>query len=225
MTILASTLIDRLSKQLLDVTNVRWARTELLGWLSVGQRLIVMLQPSATNTIVSVRLAAGTRQTIPANGWVLLDVLRNMGAAGNAPGRAIRLVSRRLMDSYNPNWHSDASSATVYNCIFDPQDQTSFFVYPPSNGTQYVELNYSAIPADLASEASPISVPDAYEEPLQHYVMFRALTKNAEWAASPTAEQYLTLFNGAMGAKVTAEQANNPNLALGPSGTSTGGVS
>jgi hypothetical protein len=225
VTILASTVIDRVSKQLLDITNVRWARTDLLDWLSVGQRLIVMLQPNSTNTISVIKLVAGTRQELPSDGWMLLDVLRNMGTNGSTPGRAIRVVSRKLLDSFKPTWHSDTKSATIQNYLFDLQDQTAFFVYPPSNGTNYVEVNYSAIPAALAAETSALSIPDVYEEALTHYLMFRALSKNAEWAGSPQAEQYLSLFNAVMGAKLTAEQANNPNIGLMPPSPQVGGVS
>jgi len=225
VTIIASTIIDRASKQLLDITNVRWARADLLDWLSVGQRLITVMQPNSTNTITTIKLASGTRQSLPADGWTLLDVLRNMGTDGATPGRAVRVISRKLLDAFKPTWHSDTKSATVQNYLFDPQDQTAFFVYPPSNGTNYIEINYSAIPAPLTSESTALSVPDAYEEPLVHYVMFRALSKNAEWAGSPQADMYLNLFNGVMGAKLSAEQANNPNIGLAPPTPQIGGVS
>lgn len=225
MSLLASTIIDRVSRQLVDVINVTWSRTELLDWLNVGQRLIVVLQPNATNTISTVKLNPGTRQSIPSDGWILLDILRNMGADGLTPGRAVRVVSRRLLESFNPTWHSDTKSPTVQNYIFDLQDQTAFFVYPPSNGNSYIEINYSSLPTPLTAETQPLGVPDAYEEPLVNYVMFRALSKNAGFAASPQADNYLGMFNTVMGAKVSAEQANNPNIGLAPPQPSIGGVS
>ena len=226
MTIVASALINRIAAQLVDINNVRWSRKSLLDWLSVGQRMIVVIAPSATNTIESVKLVAGSRQSIPAGGWMLLDILRNMGTGGATPGRAIRLVSRKLMDNFNPDWHSSTASDITYNYTFDPQDQTSFFVSPPSKGSNYIEINYSALPPALTDESQNIFVPDAYEEALTHYVMFRALSKNAEFAGGPEASKYLDLFNAAMGAKVSAEQANNPNLGLTQSNPAVeGGVS
>lgn len=226
MIVSAKTIIDRVSRQLVDITNVVWSRSELLEWLSVGQRLVVMLQPNATGTIATIQLTAGTRQAVPSDGWLLLEVIRNMGTNGTTPGRAIRVVSRKLLDTFNPTWHSDTKSAVVQNYLYDPQDQTGFFVYPPSNGTNYIEINYSAIPAYLTSENQNLTVPGAYEEALTHYLMFRALSKNAAFAANPQADSYLQLFNAVLGGKVTAEQANNPNLGLmpGPS-ASPGGTS
>jgi hypothetical protein len=225
MTILASTVINRVAAQLMDITNVQWPRAQLLDWINMGERLIVVLQPNATNTILATKLAAGSRQSIPANGWILLDILRNMGPNGATPGRAITAISRRLLDAYNPTWHTDTPSPVTQHYLFDLQDQTAFFVYPPSDGTNYIEINYSALPTPLASESSPMNVPDAYEEPLNHYVMYRALSKNADFANSPGADKYLDLFNSVLGAKVTAEQANNPNLGLAPPNPSqVGGV-
>jgi hypothetical protein len=216
MTIIATTIINRVAAQLLDINNVKWSRAQLLDWISVGQRMVVVLQPNATNTIEAVQLVAGSRQRIPSNGWMLLDIVRNMGANGTTPGRGIRLASRKLIDAFNSAWHADTQSDPVQNYLFDPQDQEAFFVYPPSTGNNYIEINYSALPPPLTSEGQNIFVPDAYEEALNHYTMFRALSKNADFARSPDAEKYLDLFNGVMGSKVSAEQANNPNIALGP---------
>jgi hypothetical protein len=186
----------------------------------------VVIQPNATNTVQVVQLVAGSRQAIPTNGWMLLDVLRNMGSSGTTPGRGIRVISRKLLEAFNPNWHADTQADPVKNYLFDQQDQESFFVYPPSTGNNKIEINYSALPVPLTSESQPLAVPDAYEEAMVHYVMFRALSKNAEFADDAKAAKYLDLFNGVMGAKVSAEQANSPNLGLSPTdpGT-TGGTS
>lgn len=225
-TVTAGTIIDRCARQLFDVNGVKWPRTDLLEWLNVGQRLIVVLQPSSSNTVAVIKLAVGSRQSIPSTGWSLLDVIRNMGTTGTTPGRAVRIASRRLMDAFNPLWHSATASAVTQNFVFDPQDQTAFFVYPPSNGQGYVEINYASLPAMISSEASAISVPDAYEDALVNYVMFRALSKYVEYADSDEAQRYLSMFNGFLGAKVSAEQANNPNIGLAPPNPAVeGGVS
>lgn len=215
-TVTAGTIIDRCAKQLFDINGIMWSRTDLLDWLNVGQRLVVVLQPSSANTVAVIKLAAGSRQSIPSTGWTLLDVIRNMGTDGLTPGRAVRVASRRLLDAFNPSWHSVTASATTQNYVFDPQDQTSFFVYPPSNGLGYIEVNYAALPTMAASESTAISIPDAYEDALVNYIMFRALSKHVAYGDSPEADKYLQLFNGFLGAKTTAEQANNPNIGLAP---------
>ena len=56
-TVTAGTIIDRCARQLFDVNGVKWPRTDLLEWLNVGQRLIVVLQPSSSNTVAVIKLA------------------------------------------------------------------------------------------------------------------------------------------------------------------------
>jgi hypothetical protein len=214
-TIAASTIINKAATQLLDQGNTRWTRPELLGWLNDGQRQIVMMSPQTNNKVSVVQLAAGSRQSIPADGWRLLDVFRYMGTDGTKPGRAIRLVSRELVDGYNPNWHAAPKSPAPQNYIFDEQDQTSFFVYPPNTGTGHVELNYAAVPADLASESSPISINDIYQTALLDYILYRANSKDAEYAPGvQLATGYLSTFLGAFQVREKGDLENSPNQGL-----------
>jgi hypothetical protein len=216
-TVTAKTIIDKATVQLIDLANIRWTRAELLSWLNDGVRQIVTLQPSASSTTVSKQLVAGTRQTLPADGWLLLSVYRNMGTNGTTPGRAIRLVSREIIDGFNPNWHTDTAKAEVRNYIYSNQDQAAFFVYPPNTGTQYVELNYSAQPADLTNENQPIAIFDIFQSALVDYILYRACSKDAEYAPGlQLAQGYITTFMGAVQGKTASEVTNDPTQALGP---------
>jgi hypothetical protein len=99
-TITAQSIINKAAIQLTDVGNTRWSRAELLDWLNQGQKQIVVMSPSATNKVSTVQLVAGTRQNIPSDGWTLLELIRYMGTNGSTPGRAIRVTSRELIDSF-----------------------------------------------------------------------------------------------------------------------------
>lgn len=225
-TITAKSLIDKAALLLYDVTNIKWPRTEWLYWLNMGQRAIVILQPASTNVIEIIRLVSGPRQSIPTHGWMLLDIIRNMGTNGTTSGRAIRIVPRSVLDAYNPNWYFATATAEVRNYTFDPQNQREFYVYPPNTGTQYIEINYSYVPDDITSESSVVSVPDAYENALVDYMLFRACSKASDInQAAALAPAYLQSFNAFMGGKMSAEQANSPNLGLIPNVNATGGVS
>jgi hypothetical protein len=226
-TITAKNLIDKAATLLFDVTNIKWSRAEWLGWFNTGQRAIVILHPNSNNTVAVVKLVAGARQSIPSHGWLLLDMLRNMGTTGTVPGRAIRIVSRKLLDAFNPNWNSDTASSVVRNYWFDMQDQTAFFVYPPNDGTGYIELNYSNVPTDATDETLVMTIPDSYEQALLDYMLFRACSKAVDVnQAAALAPSYLASFNAYMGSKLSSEQANNPNFGLMPMDTSNlGGVS
>lgn len=223
-TVTAKTIIDKASVQLIDLANIRWTRSELLSWLNDGMRQIVLIQPSASSTTVSKQLVAGTRQTLPTGGWLLLQMYRNMGTNGTTPGRAIRIVSRELLDNFNPNWHTATAAAEVRNYIYDIQDQTVFYVYPPNTGTQYVELNYSAQPVDLTSETDVIPIFDIFQSALVDYILYRACSKDAEYAPGlALAQGYLATFVAAVSGKAQTETTNDPVQALNPRNTSVPG--
>lgn len=217
MTVLASTIIDKAAKQLLDLNNIKWTRAELLGWLNDGMRQIVIIQPSATSTTVSKLLTSGTRQLIPTDGWLLLHIYRNMGTTGTTPGRVTRIVSREVLDGFNPNWHTETPSAEVKNYLYDVQDQLAFYVYPPNTGTGYVELNYSVQPTNLTAESQPIPIFDIFQSALVDYILYRACSKNAEYAPGlQLAQVYLTTFTTAIQTKTQSESTNNPVNSFSP---------
>lgn len=216
-TITAKSIIDKASIQLLDTGNTRWTRDELLGWVNDGQRQIVIMSPNATNKVSTYKLVAGTRQAIPADGWTLLEVIRFMGTDGTKPGRAIRLTSRELLDSFNPDWHDDCPTLIPRHYIVDPQDQTVFFVYPPNTGKAYVQVNYSPVPVDLADEDESIALNDIFETALLDYVLYRANSKDAEYAPGVAlASGYLQTFMASMGIKSQSELGNSPNQQFTP---------
>ena len=223
-TVTAKAIIDKAATQLIDLPAVRWTRSELLGWLNDGFRQIVIMQPTATNTVVVQKLSVGTRQSLPPDGWLLLNVVRNMGTTGTTPGRAIRVISRELLNGFNPDWHSDAASAVTKNFIYDLQDQTAFWVYPPSTGTGYIEYNYSRQPADLTSEAQVIPMFDIYQQPLTDYILYRACSKDAEYAPGlELAKAYLATFMASVGVKEKSEISATPEQALLPRNPAVGG--
>jgi hypothetical protein len=223
-TVTAQTIINKAAIQLTDIANVRWTRAELLSWLNDGMRQIVTMQPSASSTTVSKLLTVGTRQTLPSDGWLLLQIYRNMGTTGTTPGRAIRIVSREVLDGFDPYWHTGIPKAEVKNFIYDTQDQLAFYVYPPNTGTQYIELNYSSQPTNLTSESQVIPLFDVFQSALVDYILYRACSKDAEYAPGlQLAQGYLTTFTVALQGKATTEATNDPVNALNPRNVSIPG--
>ena len=217
-TVTAKTIIDKASIQLIDLTNIRWTRAELLSWLNDGLRQIVTIQPSASSTTVSKQLTVGTRQYIPTDGWLLLSIYRNMGTNGTTPGRVIRIISREILDSFNPNWNTVTATAEVRNYMYTDQDQLAFYVYPPNTGTQYIELNYSVQPVDLTLETQPIPIFDVFQSALVDYILYRACSKDAEYAPGVQLSQsYMATFVAAIQGKNQSEITSNPTQSLGPS--------
>jgi hypothetical protein len=216
-TVTAKSIIDKAATQLTDISGVRWTRSELLGWLNDGLRQIVLIQPNASNVVTAIKMVAGTRQTLPSDGWLLMSVNRNMGTNGTTPGRAVRMISRELLDGFNPDWHTDTKTVAAKNYLYDIQDQTAFWVYPPNTGTGYVEINYSKQPTDLTAETQVIPIFDVYQQALLDYVLYRACSKDAEYAPGLQLGQgYLSTFVAAVQGKEISENKNNPIHGLLP---------
>ena len=165
---LASAIIDRVTIILQDESNVRWPRAELLKWLNDAQREIVMARPDSLAENATITLVAGTKQSIPNTAIQLLDVVRNTS------GRAIRVVSREIMDAQQPDWHTQTQSGTIKHYMFDVRDPKHFYVYPPATVGTTVEAVYSTAPAEVTSESGAISLNDVYTNAIVDYVLYRS---------------------------------------------------
>lgn len=213
-TVAASTLISRVSTILQDTDHTRWSEAELLGWLNDAQRELVLLIPSASSVTSSVTLTANSsKHTLPADGNMLIDIVRNMGSGGATPGRAIRLVSRDILDSQRPDWHSEAATGTVQNYVYDPRNPKIFYTYPQAPATPWtVEIIYSAAPTVLTSVSSTVSVDDIYANALVDYVIYRAYSKDAEFALNgQLAVAHYQAFQTSIMAKTQNLIGQNPN--------------
>jgi len=218
-----SAMLSRCAVILQDPTNIRWPQTELLDWLNDGQREIVLYKPNTSVKNTTVTLAAGTKQILPTDGIALIDVVRNMGTSpGTTPGNAIRMVSREILDSQITNWHATTPSATVKHFMFSALDPKSYYVYPPQPNSSfgYVEIIYSASPTDCVNTSpgtDKIQIDDVYATALVNYILYRAYSKDAEYAANAQAAlAYYQQFQGILQGKVTGEAVLNPNQALAP---------
>lgn len=151
-TITGQEILSRAGVILQDTTSVKWPIAELLDWLHDAQREIVLRKPDAYSKNTSIQLTVSqTKQSIPSDGVMLLDVVRNLGTDGSTPGRAITRTERPILDQQRPDWHTDTPSATVKHYMFNEKDPKTFYVYPPQPGSSpgHVEIIYSAAPDPL----------------------------------------------------------------------------
>ena len=219
-TITGQSLIQRAQTLIYDTTGVRWSPAELLGYLNDGQREVVLLRPEACVKNVSQQLTANsTKQPLPADGVSLVDVVRNMGANGTTAGRVIRIVSREILDAQYPNWHVDANAGgDVRHYTYDLRDPKNFYVYPKSPSTAwYVEIVYSASPVDTDGVGAMIGIDDIYANALIDYILYRAYSKDAEYAQNgQLAIAHYTAFSNSLGVKTANDLQRNPNLMAAP---------
>lgn len=214
-TLTAASLISRARLLSQDPTGVRWSDSELLQWLNDGQREVVLYKPDAKAENTTLKLVSGTKQSIPSDGLSLIKVTRNMGSAGSTPGKAVLLVDSAILNSQIPDWHTATASNVALHYCYDDRDPKTFYVYPPQPvTTHYVELVYSTIPANLSSTSSTIDVDDIYGNALVDYVLYRAFSKDADFAGNGNRVMaHFQAFMAAVGGKRDEiEMRDDPNV-------------
>lgn len=187
MALTAQSLIHRAVDILQDTTSVRWPVEELVRYLNDGQREIVLYRPDATIKNATHTCVAGAKQSIPSDGSKLIDIIRN------SSGAAVRIVPRQILDAQIPSWYTLTGTDTAVHFMYDPRDPKVFYVYPPATVLTSLELTYSAYPTDIAEPAAGsvytdvsgnIDVPDIYGNVLIDYVLYRAYSKDSEYAGN-----------------------------------------
>jgi hypothetical protein len=223
MPIAAQSIVRRVVETLQDNTSVRWPVNELVRYLNDGQREIILYRPDAMVTNAAVTLVAGSKQSLPANGAKLIEVVRN--TAGNK--RSVRLVNREILDSQSPGWHNITGAAEILHFMYDPRDPKIFYVYPPAAASgASLDVVYAALPTDVTEPADGalytavsgnISVPDIYGNVLQDYMLYRSYSKDSEYAGNAQrAQAHYGAFANALGIEMKATVNFQPNTVANP---------
>lgn len=207
MTTSAQSIIQEAQVLLQDEAGVRWPAAELVAALNDGQRELVTLRPDMFAHTIPVTLVAGPKQSVPDDCASLVAVIRNTN------GPAIRTVQRRLLDDIQPNWYTMAGVRVVKHIAFDAYDPLHFYTYPPAAVGASVDLTYAAWTVDIApptgATASTVSgnidAYDQFKNPLLHFVLFRAYSKDAEFGGNTAmAGAHYALFKTGAGADAPA---------------------
>jgi len=223
MAITAQSIIRRVVETLQDNTSVRWPVSELVRYLNDGQREIVLYRPDAMVTNAALTLVAGSKQALPANGAKLIEVVRN--TAGTK--RSVRLVNREILDSQSPGWHNLAGVTEVLHFMYDPRDPKVFYVYPPAAASgASLDIVYAALPTDVTEPADGstysavtgnIGVPDIYGNVIQDYILYRAYSKDSEYAGNAArAQAHYGAFGNALGIEMKATVNFQPSAVANP---------
>jgi hypothetical protein len=226
----AKTILENAAVILSDAGGNRWPWPELLGWLSGALREIAIIKPSATADVIEVQLKPGTKQRVPAGYHQMLDATRNLLTSASSPtgrsgGQAITTVTRDEIDAAITGWHDPAIlpyAKAVHHVLDADADPMTFYVVPGNDGTGLIEITASVMPAALPIPANPdliesyaninIPMPNAYEEAVLNFVIYRALSKDSMVAgAAARASAHLALFQQSLGIKQEREDTQNVN--------------
>ncbi len=147
----AQDIVNRVRDTLIDPTPwTYWSDVALLGHINNAIGAIVQLDKKASVVNAPFQLAAGTKQLLPPDAVALIDIPRNMGTNGATPGRAITMISMEDLIAWRPRWNSDPTSPVIRHVMATPEDPRRWYNWPPSDGTNYAEIQYEQVPDDIA---------------------------------------------------------------------------
>jgi hypothetical protein len=210
MAISSNDIIGKAQTVLQDSSATRWTVAELLSWLNDGQREVCLLKPSVSATNQSITMVAGTKQSIPTAGLQVLRIVRNLTSAG-AGGKVVRVISRDVLDTRKPLWHSATATLVADHYTFDELDPRTFYVYPPNTGDGYIEAVYSVQPAMVATNGD-ITIPDIHANNLLDYILYRAYAKETDHAGNEQrSNQHYKAMAASLGIKIQLDSVTSPN--------------
>jgi hypothetical protein len=198
-------LISRVSITLQDPTFVRWTQGELLNYLNDAQRQVVLFRPDAKAVNAPFTCTNTAKQTLPAEGLRLINVLRNTG------GRAVTKVDRSILDVQLPTWYETAALADgVKHYVYDALDPKNFYVFPKPANLHQIDIVYAISPVDIVisnytTDVQVIGIDDIYANALMDYMMYRAYQKDSEFANLNRAGVYYQAFTTSLGIKSQAD--------------------
>jgi len=204
-TILAKSIVERAGIILSDEPAVGWTKASLLDDLNDGQlELATRVYGASVDTYLHT-LVPGPNQELPTGSLRLLRPIRNMGANGSTPGRAIELKPLGIMDRLYPQWTSLPGSGEVLAILYNPQNPLLFQTYPSQPASPHrVELERSIVPTPCtmngvngSSVDSVISVSDAWTETLLAFVLGRAFGRETTEASAGKSAAWMGRFDAA----------------------------
>lgn len=201
MGIPTATLLRRAGVHLLDTDHERWKVDELIDWINEGARAIVSRRYDAGSSTENVALVAGSKQTLAADVFRLIDITRNRGT-GNDAGRVVKRVDRQLLDVSDPLWHSKTAAAITRQYVYDEKFNPSvFYVSPPAISGNYLEAIVSRFPAEVTSaDGQEVDMTDEFQEPLLNFMLYRCYAKDSEYGDPSKAVAHYQAFTASLGA-------------------------
>jgi len=228
--VLVTTLLSDAARVLQDPTFVRWTRVHHQRNLNEGYRALFIMRPDVGMTTGTFTCAAGYRQilTKTPGGFPTAQRLRSVvrNVATGSTKQAVQLVPQAALDTQRPGWTDEAQALSIQLYCYDLLLPQQFLVYPPALATAQLEVVYDALPTQHAlteeqlttDTTTAISVDDIYSGPLLDFMLYRAFTTDAEYAANAErAQQHLNAFTQTVGVDMQSD------MSTGPTNTPRGG--
>jgi|GEM_PF-582353 len=183
-------IVQRVAVQLYDEGNSNWSEPELAQWLREGVGALATLRPDLFTRTRTIPLEPGAKQSLPASSTRVTRVLGVREGGEDAPMRALTRFDMRSMSASDPDWQeTPPSRPRQYTTT---ADQDVFWLYPsvPEGADYYADVESVEVPEIPMPKDWPeddpvnIQMDTRFERALVDYVLYRSLSKDADYAAN-----------------------------------------
>lgn len=193
--------VNMAERKILDESNDEYSEQNLVELYNLAINEIVNLVPSSSTDTRSWKMSPTSQQVIPADAVGLVDVLVNMGTDGETPGAAIRESSLKIMKSLLPGWETVTPDAVIEHFIRIPESKTEFYIYPRSDGSNWLMAELVVLPAQLLWDAGElwkvavIGVDDTYSHAVINGMVYIAYDDDSDMPGNtPRSELFYRRF-------------------------------
>ena len=196
---------------MVDTTKTRWPYSELLTWYNDAVLAVVNRRPDASIKNIDFTITPdSSKQTLPDDGLRWMDIVANV-----ASGKPVRKTKRMQLDDQVPNWHK-TTGPEVASYVFDERDPKTIYIYPQPATAVDLNIFYTVAPSpveitDFDTDDTTMSVDDSYLNAIVDFMLYRAYSKDADYAANAQrASQHYQVFQAELGDKTGVDSAFNP---------------
>jgi hypothetical protein len=195
-------------KTLNDIGLIRWGEPEHIDAINDALDAILVAAPDLYEDYRDLTLVAGNEQSLPADGYLLFDVLWNVSAAG-VQGRRITKVAKSALDRSRAAWSESGENSTVRHWAQDRKQKSKYYVAPrqPESESNKVHARIARRPVDVASQADELDTPDEMESAVYYYAMQRLCEKDEKFAGSKQSIAFMQKFAMAVRVRGDGEDA------------------
>lgn len=186
----------------------RYSDAFILRKMNQALRRMVTLRPDLFTEIDTITCVNGTLQSAPTDSVRLMDVL------GNTTGGVVKEINQEVLDLMAPAWES-TSAGPATNWMRYQRSPNQFYVYPPANTSQTLQLAYAACPPVYAIDET-ITLQDAYMPVVIDGTCWLMESLDAEHVESGRAVMFKEMFMSALAGGLAARRITDTETAAAP---------
>lgn len=201
---LLTDLIEEVYREFGDEAGIQITEADVLRWVNMGQRAIVLRNETLLQTETTTNIVAGqTDYSFPATLFILRTVRYKF--PGDTSYRRLKGMNMQEFDELIDGWDGDefGDSDPIAYCIYN--STIKLFPAPSAAVTSGLKIIFSRKPVDVVTSASSIDLPEQYHNALIAYCLQRAYQLDENWEAAGFKGQQL-----AEEVQLNAERENFP---------------